>query len=111
MAHKDIITVASKDEWEQAKTNNNLMVADFFAAWCGPCRQIAPYIEELAKENKGTIVFVSVNVDEMPEVAEAEGISAMPTFKFFAKGALVDESTGANRDMIAAKVKNLLAQA
>jgi len=91
------VVVSSKDEFDKlvADTGDTLMVVDFYATWCGPCKQIAPKLEALAKENPD-VLFVKVDVDEQGEVAEACQISAMPTFGFYKNGKKVHSFQGAS---------------
>ena len=70
------------------------VVVDFWAEWCGPCRMIAPIIDELAKEYAGKVVFAKLNVDEAENIAIEYGISAIPTLMFFKKGKPVDMMVG-----------------
>nr|2YNX_A Chain A, LACA THIOREDOXIN [synthetic construct]2YNX_B Chain B, LACA THIOREDOXIN [synthetic construct] len=80
---------------EVIKKNNKVVVVDFWAEWCGPCRMIAPIIEELAKEYAGKVVFGKLNVDENPEIAAKYGIMSIPTLLFFKNGKVVDQLVGA----------------
>jgi len=70
------------------------VVVDFWAEWCGPCRMIAPIIDELAKEYAGKVVFAKLNVDEAENIAVEYGISAIPTLMFFKRGKPVDMLVG-----------------
>jgi thioredoxin 1 len=70
------------------------LLVDFWAPWCGPCRMIAPVIEELAKELSGRVTVAKVNVDEAPNVSGAQKVTAIPTLLIFKNGQLVDRSTG-----------------
>ena len=70
------------------------VVVDFWAEWCGPCRMIAPIIDELAKEYAGKVIFAKLNVDEAENIAIEYGISAIPTLIFFKKGKPVDMMVG-----------------
>ena len=83
-----------------------LIVVDFFATWCGPCRAIAPAFESLARENPD-VIFIKVDVDKVPEVAGEHGIRGMPTFLFFRDGAKVGEVVGADLRSLAAKIAEL----
>ncbi|MFA6316057.1 MAG: thioredoxin [Elusimicrobiota bacterium] len=70
------------------------VVVDFWAPWCGPCRMIAPVLEELAKEYAGKVRVGKVNVDENPGVQTRFHIQAIPTLLFFKAGKLVDQVQG-----------------
>jgi thioredoxin 1 len=72
-----------------------LMVVDFWASWCGPCRLVAPIIEELAGEYSGKVSFGKVNVDENPKTSESFGIQSIPTILVFKDGKPVDGVIGA----------------
>lgn len=70
-----------------------LVLVDFWADWCGPCRMIGPVIEELARENSD-VNFAKLNVDEYPELASRHGVMSIPTLLFFVNGELKDKSIG-----------------
>jgi thioredoxin 1 len=71
------------------------VLIDFTATWCGPCRMIAPIIEELATEYQGKAVIGKVDVDENPEISMNFGIRSVPTLLFFKGGQVVDQIIGA----------------
>lgn len=71
------------------------VVVDFWAEWCGPCRMIAPIIEDLAKEYDGKAVITKCDVDNSPQVAAKFGIRNIPTVLFFKGGQIVDKQIGA----------------
>ena len=59
--------------------DNKLVLVDFFATWCGPCKMIAPFIEEVAEEYEGKAVVAKIDVDEAPDIAAAKRITTRPT--------------------------------
>src|ERR671931_807470 len=72
-----------------------LLVVDFWAPWCGPCRMVSPVIEQLADELAGKVVFGKLNVDENPIVSNKFGIKSIPTLAIFKNGRAIDGIVGA----------------
>lgn len=88
---------------------NELVVVDFWAEWCGPCRQIAPYVEELATEYAGRIAVAKCDVDANDELAGSYGIRTIPTLLFFKNGEVVDKHVGsAAKNVLKEKFEALL---
>jgi len=71
------------------------VVVDFWAEWCGPCRMIAPALEEISNEMQGKVKIVKVNVDENPRIAAQYGIRSIPTLMIFKAGQLAAQKVGA----------------
>ncbi len=93
MAHN--IVEITDDNFEQSVLQSDkLVVVDFWAEWCGPCRMVGPILEELAAENSN-VVIGKMNVDENPEVPTQMGIRNIPTLLFFKGGKVVNKFVGA----------------
>lgn len=76
-----------KKSFAETLEKNGLMLVDFWATWCGPCRMLGPVIEELAEEYEGKAVTIGkVDVDEIPELAQQYGITGVPTVVFLENG-------------------------
>jgi len=72
-----------------------IMLVDFWAPWCGPCRMVSPIIEQLSREYSGKVAFGKVNVDESQRIAASFGIQSIPTLMIFKGGKAVDVMVGA----------------
>ena len=70
------------------------VIVDFWAEWCGPCKQIGPILEEISNEKKDLINIYKLNVDENPETPQKYGVQGIPTLMFFKDGKLVDTKVG-----------------
>ncbi|HKR68175.1 MAG TPA: thioredoxin [Streptosporangiaceae bacterium] len=75
--------------------NSKPVLVDYWAEWCGPCRQVAPVLEEIAQEYASKIEIVKLNVDQNPEVVRTYGIMNIPTLTVFKDGQVVKEIVGA----------------
>lgn len=85
------------------------VLVDFWATWCGPCRMVSPYVEQLAKEYEGKAVVVKCNVDEAQQIPMQYGIRNIPTLLFFKNGEIADKMVGAStKAAIEEKLKALL---
>lgn len=81
--------------FDQTVEKYPLVVVDFWAPWCGPCRMVSPIIAQLASELAGKVIFGKVNVDENPRTASTFGIQSIPTISIFKNGRAVDGFVGA----------------
>lgn len=100
------ITSANFDE---IVNSGKPVVIDFWATWCGPCKRVAPIIEELAAEYEGQAIVGKVDVEEQDELAFKFGIRNIPTVLFLKNGEVVDKIVGATtKDAYADKIKALL---
>jgi len=88
------VTITNDNFKGYAEGDKPLMI-DFWATWCGPCRQMLPIVEELANEYDGKIVVGKCNVDEADDIAMQFGIRSIPTILFIKNGEVVDKSVGA----------------
>ena len=86
--------VVSDRNFEQTVKNYPIVVVDCWAAWCAPCRAIAPIVDQLAKDYTGKVVFGKLNVDENPETAQRFGIMAIPTLLVMKDSKEVDRIVG-----------------
>ncbi|MBQ3301864.1 MAG: thioredoxin [Eggerthellaceae bacterium] len=75
--------------------NDKPVLVDFFATWCGPCRMMAPVIEEVAAEKAGAVDVYQLDIDENPQVAQAFGVMSVPTFIVFKDGKPYNKTIGA----------------
>jgi thioredoxin 1 len=99
----------SDGEFEEVVQKNRVVVVDFWAPWCPPCRALAPIVEELSKEYEGRAVLAKINVDQNRAKANEYGIRSIPTLLFFKEGKLVDRQVGAvPKRVIQEKIEKLL---
>ena len=80
--------------YKELLAQDKLVVVDFWAEWCGPCRSIAPYVDELATEYEGKAIIGKYNVDDDNALSSEMGIRNIPTILFFKGGKLVDKQVG-----------------
>ncbi len=104
-----VVSLTSASWDSEVLQSKGVVVVDFWAAWCGPCRMVAPTIEELAKEYAGKIKVGKLNTDENSDIASKYKIMSIPTIMFFKDGQKVDQIVGAvPKQQIKSKIDSLL---
>ena len=94
---------------EEVLKSDKLVMVDFWASWCGPCRMLGPIVEELAAENEGKVKIGKLSTEDNPEMPQRYGIMSIPCLKFFKNGEEVGELIGVRpKESIQAKIDELL---
>lgn len=103
--------ITSKDEWDkklsEAKTQGKIVIANFSATWCDPCKSVAPFYVELS-EKHSSFMFLTIDVDELTEFSKQLEVKATPTFFFLRNGQQIDKLVGANKQELEKKITNIL---
>ncbi len=87
--------IATNTSFDELLQSEKLVIVDFWATWCGPCRMLSPLLDEVEAEMEDKVEVVKVNVDDADEIAMRFRIMSIPTLLFFKNGAMVDRSVGA----------------
>jgi thioredoxin 1 len=99
-------------EWQLARADSSatrkLCVVDFYGTWCGPCKTIAPVFDALATKYKDKASFYKVNVDEQPDLADKEFVTALPSFVFYKGQERVGQFVGASAEGLKSKLESLV---
>lgn len=101
--------VVNSQKFNELKAQDTLLLADFSATWCGPCKALAPILDEVGAEFEGKANVVKIDVDESDDLAIEFGIRSVPTVLFFKNGEIVDKFVGAvPKAQIVEKINNNL---
>ena len=101
--------IFTDENLQQEIASGKPVVVDFWATWCGPCRSIAPIVEELAQTYEGRVLIGKYDVDDGVDMTAEFGVRNIPTLLFFKNGQLVDRSVGSvSRDALTEKIEKLL---
>ena len=109
MSDAKYITATEDNFKSEVIESSQPVLVDFWAEWCGPCKMIAPAIEQLAADFDGKAKVVKVNVDEQPNLAQQYGVRSIPTLLFFNDGKVAEQMVGAApKEALADKLNNLI---
>ncbi|CBI32889.3 hypothetical protein AAG906_037096 [Vitis piasezkii] len=110
-ASGNVHLITTKENWEEklaeASKDGKIVIANFSATWCGPCKMIAPFYCELSEAHP-SLMFLTVDVDELSEFSSSWDIKATPTFFFLRDGQQVDKLVGANKPELQKKITAIL---
>ena len=105
----DNVLILNEDNFEQeVEKSSRLVVVDFWAEWCGPCKMLGPIIDEIADENEGDAVIAKLNVDEERNLARKFRVMSIPSILFFKDGKEVDRMVGVqSKEDLLSKIDSL----
>lgn len=109
MAHEQVKNVTDANFKEAVLKSSKPVLVDFWAEWCGPCKAVAPVVDELATDYLGKVTVCKVNIDDNPETPAQFGIRSIPTLLVFKNGKVVDQIVGAvPKDIIASALQKVV---
>jgi thioredoxin 1 len=94
MSESPLVANVSDDAFQEVINGDQPVLVDFWASWCGPCKAIAPVVEELAKDFEGKVRVAKLNIEENPHTPQKLGIKGIPTLILFKNGQVVDQVVG-----------------
>jgi len=94
MASDKILTLVAKDLKGEALVKHDVILVDFWAPWCGPCRMVAPILDALAEDMAGKLTIGKLNIDEHPAATQQYGVQSIPTMILFKKGTEAERLVG-----------------
>jgi len=101
-----VTVIETAEQFKEAIAQDKLVIVDFFATWCGPCKMIAPLLEKFSTQYPDA-AFYKVDVDNLGSVAQEQEVSAMPTIKFYKSNSVVKTIVGANPNAIKQALEEL----
>ena len=101
----DVINITDESFEETVLKSDKIVILDFWAEWCSPCKKIAPVLEMIASENKATLKVVKINIDEYPITSTKYAIMSIPTLLIFKDGEVINKIVGGASKL---KIMNLL---
>ncbi|KAG6002402.1 hypothetical protein E4U43_001122 [Claviceps pusilla] len=109
---KSLVTISSKEQLDNLLQSSKIVVADFFATWCGPCQQIAPVYDALANalSRANAITFVKVDTEQNPDLTQEYEVAVLPTFILFQDGKIIQKVRGANPGELRRIVQKLVTE-
>jgi thioredoxin 1 len=108
MASPDVVQLQDATFDKEVLKSDTPVLVDFWAVWCGPCKAIAPFVDELATKYKGKLKVAKMDVDEHQQVPQQYGIRSIPTLLVFKGGRVVDTVIGADKSRLEAAVKKAM---
>ncbi len=105
MASNDVVTLKDATFDQEVLKSETPVLVDFWAVWCGPCKAIAPIVDDLATRYKGKLKVGKMDVDDQQAIAQQYGIRSIPTLLVFKGGRVVDTIVGADRTRLEESVK------
>lgn len=108
MASNELVILKDSTFEQEVLKSDTPVLVDFWAVWCGPCKAIAPFVDDLASKYKGKLKVAKMDVDENQAVAQQYGIRSIPTLLIFKGGKVVDTVIGSDKTRLEQSVKKVI---